>query len=154
MAVNADAGLERSAVGESGGGESGGGESGGASEFGDMQKLLSVVVCDGKDGLGSSSESRRPSVKSLSIGQNSCRSPRSGSVASPARSPAPERSEHEPSSYMWLAVLSCFCPAVPLNAIALYFSQAVSLPSHLSSVTMTARYHTLGVFTSLTHSIT
>lgn len=141
MAINTDAEFERSGVRVNGGG------GGGAAEFTDTQKLLGVVVSDGKDGIGSCSDSRRPSVKSqkslksLSADQNSHKSTGTGSVQSPPLSPAPERNEPEPRNYMWLALLSCFCPALPLNAIALYFSHAVSLPSDLK-----ATYHTLGVF--------
>ncbi|XP_017348553.1 trafficking regulator of GLUT4 (SLC2A4) 1b [Ictalurus punctatus] len=134
MAINTDAEFERSAMGESSGGGGGGGEGGegggGAAEFRDTQKLLGVVVGDGKDGLGSCSDSRRPSVKSLkslrslNVEQNSYKSTGTGSVQSLPRSPAPERTEPEPRSYMWLALFSCFCPALPLNAIALYFSHA------------------------------
>ncbi|MCI4386359.1 hypothetical protein PGIGA_G00061490 [Pangasianodon gigas] len=125
MAINTDAEFERSALGESGGGGGGG-----AAEFRDTQKLLGVVVSDGKDGFGSCSDSRRPSVKSLkslkslSAEQNSHKSTGTGSVQSLPRSPAPERTEPEPRNYMWLALFSCFCPALPLNVIALYFSHA------------------------------
>ncbi|KAF5894457.1 tumor suppressor candidate 5, partial [Clarias magur] len=129
MAINTDAGFERTEMGETetGGGGRGGG---GATEFRDTQKLLGVLVSDGKDGVGSCSDSRRPSVrslkslKSLSAEQNSYKSAGTGSVQSLPRSPAPERTEPEPRSYMWLALLSCFCPAVPFNVIALYFSHA------------------------------
>lgn len=137
MAINTDAEFERSVVGESGVG------GGGAAEFRDTQKLLGVVVSDGKDALGSCSDSRRPSVrslKSLNADQNSYKSTGTGSVESPPHSPAPELNEPEPRTYMWLALFSCFCPALPLNAIALYFAHAVSLHSYLN-----ARCHTLGV---------
>lgn len=133
MAINTDAEFERSAMGESCGGCGGGG--GGAAQFRDTEKLLGVVVSDGKDGLGSCPDSRRPSVKSLkslkslSADQHSHKSTGTGSVQSPSRSPAPERNEPEPRNYMWLALFSCFCPAPPLNVIALYFSHAVSLPT-------------------------
>ncbi|XP_053335027.1 trafficking regulator of GLUT4 (SLC2A4) 1b [Clarias gariepinus] len=125
MAINTDAEFEKTEMGET---ETGGGGGGGATEFRDTQKLLGVLVSDGKDGVGSCSDSRRPSVKSLkslkslSAEQNSYKSAATGSVQSLPRSPAPERTEPEPSSYMWLALLSCFCPAVPFNVIALYFS--------------------------------
>lgn len=140
MAINTDAEFERSVVGESGVG------GGGAAEFRDTQKLLGVVVSDGTDALGSCSDSRRPSVKSLkslkslNADQNSYKSTGTGSVESPSHSPAPELNEPEPRTYMWLALFSCFCPALPLNAIALYFSHAVSLHSYLN-----ARCHTLGI---------
>ncbi|KAK3555140.1 hypothetical protein QTP86_010004 [Hemibagrus guttatus] len=132
MAINTDAEFERSEMSESSGGGGGGGGGNGstATEFRDTQKLLGVVVGDGKDGLGSRSDSRRPSVKSLkslkslSVEQNSYKSTGTGSIQTPPRSPAPERNEPEPRSYMWLALFSCFCPALPLNVIALYFSHA------------------------------
>lgn len=152
MAINTDAEFERSEMSESSGG---GGVGSTAAEFRDTRKLLGVVVGDGKDGLGSRPDSRRPSVrslkslKSLSAEQNSYKSTGTGSIQTPPRSPAPERNEPEPPSYMWLALFSCFCPALPLNVIALYFSHAVSLPSHLSLMTLKARYHTLGFLSLL-----
>ncbi|XP_060747607.1 trafficking regulator of GLUT4 (SLC2A4) 1b [Tachysurus vachellii] len=131
MAINTDAEFERGEISESsGGGVGGAGGGGSATEFRDTQKLLGVVVGDGKDGHDSRSDSRRPSVrslkslKSLSVEQNSYKSTGTGGLQSPPRSPAPERNEPEPRSYMWLALFSCFCPALPLNVIALYFSHA------------------------------
>lgn len=151
MAINTDAEFERSELSESGGG-GGGGVGSSAAEFRDTQKLLGVVVAGGKDGFGSHPDSRRPSVKSLKslgVDQNSYKSTGTGSVHSPSHSTAPERNEPEPRNYMWLALFSCFCPALPLNVIALYFSHAVSRRSHLSVTTLTARYHTLGVLSLL-----
>ncbi|KAI5096851.1 tumor suppressor candidate 5-like, partial [Silurus meridionalis] len=123
MAVNTDADFESSVVTENAAGFR-------DAQCRDTQKLLGVVTGDPRDSVGGRSDSRRPSVKSqkslrsLSADQHSYKSAGTGSIQSPPRSPAPERNEPEPRSYMWLALFSCFCPALPLNVIALYFSHA------------------------------
>uniref|UniRef100_A0A672RRR3 Trafficking regulator of GLUT4 (SLC2A4) 1b n=1 Tax=Sinocyclocheilus grahami TaxID=75366 RepID=A0A672RRR3_SINGR len=48
--------------------------------------------------------------------------PRSPSRVSFSRASSPTPSEREPCSFMWVAVISCFCPAVPINLFALYFA--------------------------------
>ncbi|KAG9265763.1 hypothetical protein AMEX_G20235 [Astyanax mexicanus] len=126
MAINTDATLETGTLGESGAPQPG--------DFGDTQKLLGVS--GSKEGLGAP-ESRRGSVKSLNAEQNGQRSPfKSGSTGnisnlapsplslSRVSSPGLTASASEPQSFMWLAVLSCFCPALPFNIFALYFAHA------------------------------
>lgn len=119
MAINTDAAFERSVSLN---------EGGGTSDFGDTQKLLGVTVTEGKEGLDRScSESRRASVKSTGADQVSHTSGATGEPQSPPLSPEPDVNAPEPRSYMWLALLSCFCPAVPFNVFAIYFAHAVSL---------------------------
>ncbi|KAL7844584.1 hypothetical protein SRHO_G00231230 [Serrasalmus rhombeus] len=128
MAINTDAGLETGMLGESGAPQPG--------DFGDTQKLLGVTATESKEGLGTPG-SRRGSVRSLNAEQNGRRSPfKSGStgnitVRAPSplslirvSSPALTPNAPEPQSFMWLAVLSCFCPAIPFNMLALYFAHA------------------------------
>ncbi|XP_072518489.1 trafficking regulator of GLUT4 (SLC2A4) 1b [Salminus brasiliensis] len=128
MAINTDATLETGALGESSAPQPG--------DFGDTQKLLGVSSAGSKEGLGAP-DSRRGSVKSLNAEQNGQRSPfKSGStgnitilVPSPlslsrASSPGLTARSSEPQSFMWMAVLSCFCPAIPFNIFALYFAHA------------------------------
>ncbi|XP_077449179.1 trafficking regulator of GLUT4 1-like [Stigmatopora argus] len=74
----------------------------------------------------------RASIRSLDAEQNGRRSPlKSGSVGQLAAAP---RSLSRlslassvppgpvPPSYLWLAVLSCLCPGVPLNVCALWYA--------------------------------
>ncbi|KAI4897556.1 hypothetical protein NFI96_003964 [Prochilodus magdalenae] len=128
MAINTDAALETGVLGESGAPQLG--------DFADTQKLLGVTATESREGLGTPG-SRRGSVRSLNAEQNGRRSPfKSGStgnitvrVPSPlslsrASSPALTPNAPEPKSFMWLAVISCFCPAIPFNMLALYFAHA------------------------------
>ncbi|XP_077164716.1 transmembrane protein 233 [Paroedura picta] len=34
----------------------------------------------------------------------------------------PEEEPHMPKNYLWLSILSCFCPAYPINIVAFVFS--------------------------------
>ena len=43
-------------------------------------------------------------------------------------------------SYLCLTIFTCFCPAYPVNIVALVFSIMVSLPSYISSHRCTAVY--------------
>lgn len=43
---------------------------------------------------------------------------------------AEEESLPRPDNYLWLAILSCFCPSYPVNIVAFVFSIMVSLVSH------------------------
>ncbi|XP_053225696.1 transmembrane protein 233 isoform X1 [Podarcis raffonei] len=37
--------------------------------------------------------------------------------------PGPEEEEiHAPKNYLWLSILSCFCPSYPINIVAFVFS--------------------------------
>lgn len=138
MAINTDAVFEKSALGDR--------EVSNPTNFQDTEKLLSTGTTEpsGQSNLKPSdsfSLNIRGSVRSLDPDQTEPSSPlRSGSIghlATPPKSssrislgqlsavpPGPQ-----PSSYLWLAVLSCFCPAVPLNACALWYSNVVSVAS-------------------------
>lgn len=137
MAINTDAVFEKSALGDR--------EVSNPTNFQDTEKLLSTGTTEpsGQSNQPSDSFSLnvRGSVRSLNADQTEQRSPlRSGSfghLSTPPRSssrislgqlsavpPGPQ-----PPSYLWLAVLSCFCPAVPLNVCALWYSNVVSVSS-------------------------
>lgn len=133
MAINTDAAFEKSALGER--------EVSNPSDFQDTQKLLSAGTTEptGHDGTIKESDSFslniRGSVRSLDADQNGHRSPlKSGSVgqlAAPPKSasrlslgplPSPVPPGSQPSNYLWLAVMSCFCPGYPLNIFALWYA--------------------------------
>lgn len=137
MAINTDAAFEKSGLGER--------EVSNPTDFQDTEKLLSKAPTEptGESNLKPSdsfSLNTRGSVRSLNAEQNGHRSPlKSGSfgqLTAPPRStsrlslgqlssPVPQGST--PPSYLWLAILSCFCPAVPLNICALWYASVVSL---------------------------
>uniref|UniRef100_A0A4W5K0B4 Trafficking regulator of GLUT4 (SLC2A4) 1b n=1 Tax=Hucho hucho TaxID=62062 RepID=A0A4W5K0B4_9TELE len=130
MAINTDATFGKSALGER--------EVSHPTDFQDTEKLLSAVTTKptGESNLKpcDTSLNMRSSIHSLNAEQNGHQSPlRSGSApVSPSsfgpplflRSPVPPGSE--PPSYLWLAVLSCFCLAVPVNMFALWYAHMVS----------------------------
>ncbi|XP_041751277.2 trafficking regulator of GLUT4 1 isoform X1 [Coregonus clupeaformis] len=139
MAINTDAAFGKSALGERAVSH--------PIDFQDTEKLLRAVTTEptGESNLKPCDPSLnlRSSIRSLNAEQNGHQSPlRSGSVGhlcaapvSPSQlsfgppfllSPVPPGSE--PPSYLWLAILSCFCPAMPVNMFALwyaYMSQSV-----------------------------
>uniref|UniRef100_A0A3B5LN65 Trafficking regulator of GLUT4 (SLC2A4) 1b n=1 Tax=Xiphophorus couchianus TaxID=32473 RepID=A0A3B5LN65_9TELE len=141
MAINADAAFEKSGLGER--------EVSNLTDFQDTEKLLSKPPAEptGESNLKPSdsfSLNTRGSVRSLDAEQNGRRSPlKSGSIGqltAPPRStsrlslgqlssPVPPGSE--PPSYLWLAVVSCFCPGVPFNVCALWYANVVSSRSVL-----------------------
>lgn len=136
MAINTDATFKKSGLGER--------EVSNRTDFQDTEKLLSKAPAEptGESNLKPSdsfSLNIRGSVRSLDAEQNGRTSPvKSGSfgqLTAPPRSnsrlslgqlssPIPPGSP--PPSYLWLAVLSCFCPAVPFNMIALWYANVVS----------------------------
>lgn len=136
MAINTDAAYEKSALGER--------EVSNPTDFHDTEKLLSTGTNEptGQSNIKASdsfSLTIRGSVRSLDADQNGHRSsmksgsmgqletpPKSSSRLSlgPVSSPVPPGSA--PSTYLWLAVLSCFCPTVPLNICALWYAHVVS----------------------------
>ena len=134
MAINTDATFGKCELGER--------EVSHPTNFQDTEKLLSTTTAEptGESNLKPTdnlSLSVRGSVRSLDAEQNGHRSPlRSGSVghlAAPPRStsrlslgPSPLPPGAGPPSYLWLAVLSCFCPAPPLNMCALWYAHVVS----------------------------
>ncbi|XP_072301887.1 trafficking regulator of GLUT4 1-like [Eucyclogobius newberryi] len=132
MAINTDATFEKSALGER--------EPSNPTEFQDTEKLLSTGTAEptGESNLKESdslSLNIRGSVRSLDADQNGYRSPlKSGSVgqlAAPPKSisrlslghlPSPVPPGSQPPSYLWLAVVSCFCPGLPFNFCALWYA--------------------------------
>lgn len=113
----------------------------------DTQKLLGASTTEQNDGhslkpLDSLSLSIRGSARSLNAEQNGRRSPMKsgshGNIAVPSHSPSrlsfsrpssPGLQAPHPPSYLWLAVISCFCPAFPLNVFAIYYAHTVSAPA-------------------------
>uniref|UniRef100_A0A673W251 Uncharacterized protein n=1 Tax=Salmo trutta TaxID=8032 RepID=A0A673W251_SALTR len=109
-------------------------------DFQDTEKLLSAVTTEptGESNLKpcDTSLNLRSSIHSLNAELDGHQSPlKSGTATmSPSqlsfgpplllRSPVPPGSE--PPSYLWLAVLSCFCLAVPVNMFALWYAHMVS----------------------------
>lgn len=140
MAINTDAAFGKSALGER--------EVSNPTDFQDTEKLLSAAATATTTDPGGQSNvkpsdsfslSIRGSVRSLDADQNGHRSPlKSGSIgqlAAPPKSssrlslgplPSPLPPGPVPPTYFWLAVLSCFCPAVPLNMCALWYANVVS----------------------------
>ncbi|XP_014051261.1 trafficking regulator of GLUT4 1 [Salmo salar] len=128
MAINTDAAFGKSALGER--------EVSHPTDFQDTEKLLSAVTTEptGESNLKpcDTSLNLRSSIHSLNAELDGHQSPlRSGTATmSPSqlsfgpplllRSPVPPGSE--PPSYLWLAVLSCFCLAVPVNMFALWYA--------------------------------
>lgn len=135
MAINTDAAFGKSALGER--------EVSIPTGFQDTEKLLSTATTEptGQSNIKPSdsfSLNIRGSVRSLDADQNGHRSPlKSGSVGqlAPPRSssrlflgqlPSQVPPGTDPPSYLWLAVLSCFCPGWPLNICALWYANVVS----------------------------
>lgn len=159
MAINTDAAFEKSALGER--------EVSNLNDFQDTEKLLSVVCTEptGHDGNIKESDSFslnvRGSVRSLDADQNGHRSPmKSGSVgqlATPPKSasrlslgalPSPVPPDTKPPTYLWLAVLSCFCPAWPLNICALWFAIVSRTVQHTGDLVGARKYGRLSMLLS------
>ncbi|TRZ02900.1 hypothetical protein DNTS_033266, partial [Danionella cerebrum] len=98
-----------------------------SSEFGDTQKLLDTSDKQLKRELSlAESETHLASYHEPQPGENTVVTestmPRSESRVSFSRVSSPAPGGREPRSFMWMAVISCFCPAVPINIFALYFA--------------------------------
>ncbi|XP_062261982.1 trafficking regulator of GLUT4 1-like isoform X1 [Platichthys flesus] len=132
MAINTDAAFGKSALGER--------EVSNPTDFQDTEKLLgapttepsgqsNVKSCDSfslnirgsMHSLDSEQIGHRSPMKSGSVGQLTA-PPRSTSRLSLGPLPSPVPPGSAPPTYLWLAVLSCFCPAVPLNVCALWYA--------------------------------
>ncbi|KAK5610015.1 hypothetical protein CRENBAI_022388 [Crenichthys baileyi] len=158
MAINTDAAFEKSGLGER--------DVSNPTDFQDTEKLLSKAHAEpsGESNLKPSdsfSLNIRGSVRSLDAEQNGRRSPlKSGSVGhltAPPRSvsqvslgqlssPVPPGST--PPSYLWLAVLSCFCPAVPLNICALWYANVSRSVLHTGDIEGARKYGRLSMLLS------
>lgn len=121
MAINTDAPHATDALGERAALQS--------TDFGDTRKLLDISDKELKREFNHS-PSETHLAKCLEAEQNEqtvvnvASDPCSPSRDSRASSPTPP--EREPCSFMWVAVISCFCPAVPINLFAIYFAHMVS----------------------------
>lgn len=138
MAINTDVAYEKHGLGEC--------ERGAPhpTAYKDTQKLLGVSATEHSGGhslkpLDSLSLSLRGSAKSLNAEQNGRRSPvksgSDGNIAVPSLSPSRLSFSRTSSlgpqappapSYLWLALLSCFCPGFPFNLFAIYYAHTVS----------------------------
>lgn len=139
MAINTDATFGKSALGER--------EVSHPTDFQDTEKLLSIMKNEpsGQSNLKRSdsfSLNMRGSIRSLDADLTGHMSPfKSGSVGTlgappvsptrlslgPALSPLPP--DAEPPSYLWLAIISCFCLSIPVNMLALWYAHVVSSSS-------------------------
>lgn len=102
-----------------------------STDFGDTQKLLDISDKVQKRELNHTPSDTHldtylDSDKNEQTDVNIASVPSSPSRVSFSRAPSPTPGEREPSSFMWVAVISCFCPAVPINLFALYFAHMVS----------------------------
>ncbi|XP_026051164.1 trafficking regulator of GLUT4 (SLC2A4) 1b [Carassius auratus] len=116
MAVNTDAPHATGALGERAALHS--------TDFGDTQKLLDTSDKELKKELNHS-PSDTHLVKCFEAEQtvvNVAPEPSSPSRVIFSRASSPTLAEREPCSFMWVAVISCFCPAVPINLFAIYFA--------------------------------
>ncbi|TKS82805.1 Tumor suppressor candidate 5 -like protein [Collichthys lucidus] len=158
MAINTDAAFGKGALGER--------EVSNPTDFHDTEKLLSTATSEptGQSNIKPSdsfSLTIRGSVQSLDAHQNGHRSPlKSGSIgqlSAPPKSssrlslgplPSPVPPGSAPRNYLWLAVLSCFCPAWPLNICALWYSYVSRSVLHTGDVVGARKYGRLSVLLS------
>ncbi|CAL8265660.1 unnamed protein product [Merluccius merluccius] len=162
MAINTDAAFGKCELGER--------EASHPTDFQDTEKLLSATTTrtrtepTGTSNLKPSdsfSLNVRGSVRSLDADQIGHRSPlRSGSVGqlpAPPRStsrlslgpvPSPVPPGTGPPSYLWLAVLTCFCPALPLNMCAIWYAHVSRSVLHTGDVVGARKYGRLSMLLS------
>ncbi|KAK7925770.1 hypothetical protein WMY93_008080 [Mugilogobius chulae] len=109
MAINTDATFEKSALGER--------EASNLTEFQDTEKLLSAGITEptGQSNL-KESDSFSLNIRGT-VGPTQVHIP-----PEPRSSPLPGASRGSAATYLWLAVLSCFCPGVPFNCCALWYA--------------------------------
>ncbi|KAM9331654.1 trafficking regulator of GLUT4 1-like [Pholidichthys leucotaenia] len=158
MAINTDAAYGKSALGER--------DVSNPIGFQDTEKLLRTTTAEpsGQSNIKPSdsfSLNIRGSVRSLDADQNGHRSPlKSGSVGQlgtppksssrlslgPLPSPVPQGSA--PPSYLWFAVLSCFCPAWPVNMCALWYAHVSRSVLHTGDVAGARKYGRLSFMLS------
>ncbi|XP_029030218.1 trafficking regulator of GLUT4 1-like [Betta splendens] len=158
MAINTDASFEKSALRER--------EVSNLAEFQDTEKLLNsgAVEPSGQSNVKPSdsfSLNIRGSVRSLDADQNGHRSPlKSGSVghlATPPNSssrlslgplPSPVPPGSLPPAYLWIAVVSCFCPAPPFNICALWYAHVSRSVLQTGDIEGSRKYRRLSVLFS------
>uniref|UniRef100_A0A1A8RAN0 Tumor suppressor candidate 5 n=2 Tax=Nothobranchius TaxID=28779 RepID=A0A1A8RAN0_9TELE len=150
MAINTDAAFGKSALGER--------EVSNPANFQDTEKLLSTATTEptGETNIKSSdsfSLNIRGSVRSLDADQDGHRSqvksgsvghltapPRSSSRMSMGQLSSPVPAGSAPSFYLWLALLSCFCPAWPINICALWYANVSRTVLHTGDVDGARKY--------------
>ncbi|XP_077403790.1 trafficking regulator of GLUT4 (SLC2A4) 1b [Vanacampus margaritifer] len=128
-------------------------------DFHDTEKLLSAGAGGVSGGGARGSPDLRGSIRSLDAEQNGHRSPlKSGSVGQLAAAP---RSSSRlslasggppgpaPPSYLWLAVLSCLCPGVPLNMCALWYASVSRSVLNNGDVEAARKYGRVSLLLSL-----
>ncbi|XP_029375612.1 trafficking regulator of GLUT4 1-like [Echeneis naucrates] len=158
MAINTDAAFEKRALGER--------EVSNPTDFPDTEKLLSTVTTEpsGQNNIKPSdsfSLNIRESVRSLDADQNEHRLPLSsgsvGQLTTPPKSasrlslgplPSPVPPGSAPPTYLWLAVMSCFCPAVPVNMCALWYAHVSSSVLHTGDIEGARKYGRLSMLLS------
>ncbi|XP_056141506.1 trafficking regulator of GLUT4 1-like [Lampris incognitus] len=158
MAINTDAGYGKSAMGER--------EASHPTDFQDTEKLLRATVAEpsGQSNLKPSdsfSLNARGSVRSLDADLNGHRSPlktgSTGHLSTPPKSssrlslgplPSPVPPGSEPPNYMWLAVLSCFCPGLPFNIYGLWYAHVSRTVLHTGDIEGARRYGRLSLMYS------
>ncbi|XP_051959622.1 trafficking regulator of GLUT4 (SLC2A4) 1b [Xyrauchen texanus] len=97
-----------------------------STDFGDTDKLLDISTKELERELNK--QASDTSVSTVGTEQNEPNSDstipvhRSPSRISFSRSSSPTTEERKARSFMWLAVFSCFFPAIPINLFAIYFA--------------------------------
>ncbi|XP_034034039.1 trafficking regulator of GLUT4 1-like [Thalassophryne amazonica] len=158
MAINTDAAFGKASLGDR--------EVSNPTDFQDTEKLLSITTTEptGESNIKPSdsfSLNIRGSVRSLDADQNGHTSKlKSGSVgqlATPPTSssrlslgplPSTVTRGSAPPSYLWLAVLSCFCPALPLNVCALWYAHVSRSVLHTGDIEGARKYGRLSMLLS------
>lgn len=158
MAINTDAQFGKSSLGER--------EISHPTDFQDTEKLLRAMNNEPSGESNpkpsdSFSLDIRGSVQSLNAEQNGHISQfRSGSAGqleappvSPSRlsfslAPSPLPPGSGPPSYLWLAILACFCPSVPVNMLALWYAHMSRSVSQTGDVESASRLGRLSLLLS------
>ncbi|XP_041864750.1 trafficking regulator of GLUT4 1-like [Melanotaenia boesemani] len=159
MAINTDATFGKSALGER--------EVSNPTNFQDTEKLLSAATTEptGQSNLKPSdsfSLNIRGSIRSLDAEQNGHKSPlKSGSVGQLSTPPisssrvslgqlsSPVPRVSAPPYYLWLAVLSCFCPSVPFNICALWYASVSRSVLNTGDIEGAKKYARLSMLLSI-----
>ncbi|KAI7796064.1 trafficking regulator of GLUT4 (SLC2A4) 1b [Triplophysa rosa] len=113
MAINTDAPRATGVLGES---------AALGSDFGDTEKLLDLSTKELKGELNHKSDTYSVKSQNEKTAENVDPVPLSPTRVDFSRTSSPTPGEREPWSFIWVAVISCFCPAVPINVFALYFA--------------------------------
>ncbi|KAA0720328.1 hypothetical protein E1301_Tti012362 [Triplophysa tibetana] len=96
------------------------------SDFGDTEKLLDLSTKELKGELNHKSDTYILKSENEKTAQNDDSVSISPSRVDFSRTSSPTPGESEPWTFLWVAVISCFFPAVPINVFAIYFSRMAS----------------------------